>query len=57
MTESANRPEGECDNPACGTEYHEAEYHHEGRYGEGPIYVVTCPLDGLATFVTREGLR
>lgn len=49
---------GQCDNPECDSAFqsHEAEYHHEGQFGEGPIYIVTCPKDGLATFVTTEGL-
>lgn len=44
---------GECD--GCGGT-HEATPHHWGVYGEGQVYIVTCPEDGLATFVTREGL-
>lgn len=45
---------GECD--GCGG-HHQATYHHEGAHGEGPIYIVTCPDDHLATFVTTEALN
>lgn len=37
----------------CGQE-HEAEYSHQGRFGEGAIYAVVCPLDGLTDYYTRE---
>jgi hypothetical protein len=39
---------------------HEAEYSHEGRFGEGPIYAVVCTEDGLTDYYTTEvveGLR
>ena len=36
----------------CGEE-HPAHYDHEGRWGEGPIYVVICS-DGLADYYTTE---
>ena len=37
----------------CGA-WHEAEYSHDGRFGEGPIYAVTC-TDGLLTsYYTSE---
>lgn len=39
----------------CGNE-HPAEYSHEGRHGEGPIYAVVCTLDHLTDYYTREGL-
>lgn len=44
---------GECDgcqgvHPAC--------FDHVGTFGEGDIFAVPCPVDGLTTFVTREGL-
>lgn len=37
---------------------HVAEYHHEGRFGEGPIFIVYCTTmnDDLADFVTTEYL-
>lgn len=35
---------------------HEAEYHHEGSFGEGPIFIVICERDGLADYYTTEGL-
>jgi hypothetical protein len=40
----------------CSTcnQLHPAEYHHEGQYGEGPIYISTCPSDWLADFYTLE---
>lgn len=43
----------ECDR--CG-KVHEATYHHEGRFGEGHIFAVTCPEDGLTAWHTTEGL-
>jgi hypothetical protein len=39
----------------CG-EYHPAEYHHDGQWGEGPIYAATCPVDGLTDFLTWQGV-
>jgi hypothetical protein len=41
----------------CG-ERHPAEYDHEGRYGEGPIYAVVCPTDrlGVIDYYTKEAL-
>lgn len=39
----------------CG-EMHEGEYHHEGTFGEGPIFAVTCGLDGLTDWFTLAGL-
>lgn len=44
---------GECD--GCGGA-HPATYSHEGQFGEGPIYEVPCPEDGLSTMVTQAGL-
>lgn len=35
---------------------HEATYHHEGQFGEGPIYVVVCTADDLHDFYTTEVL-
>lgn len=37
----------------CGQE-HEGQHHHEGRFGEGPIYIVICEADGLADYYTLE---
>lgn len=39
----------------CGEE-HPADYSHEGRFNEGPIYVVFCTKDGLADYYTAETL-
>lgn len=39
----------------CG-EAHPAEYSHEGRYGEGHVYAVTCTADLLTDYYTEEGL-
>jgi hypothetical protein len=51
--ERSPEPVGWCD--GCqGT--HPASYSHEGSYGEGAVYEVPCPIDGLSTFVTTEGL-
>lgn len=44
---------GECD--GCGKP-HPASYSHEGRFSEGPVWEVPCPVDGRSTFVTVEGL-
>lgn len=44
---------GECD--GCDTT-HPACFDHDGTFGEGPIFAVPCPADGLTTFVTRDGL-
>lgn len=33
---------------------HEAEYSHEGRFGEGPIFAVVCTVDGLTDYYTTE---
>lgn len=43
-----------CD--GCGG-VHEATYDHEGRWGEGPIYAVVCPWDGLTSYHTRDGVH
>jgi hypothetical protein len=40
----------------CG-ERHVAEYSHEGRFGEGPIFAVVCPVDYLTDYYTTEGLE
>lgn len=40
----------------CG-QRHVAEYSHEGRFGEGPIYAVVCEVDGLTDYYTTEGLE
>lgn len=37
----------------CGAN-HEANYSHEGRFGEGPIYAVICTVDGLTDYYTTE---
>lgn len=38
---------------ACGCgDIHEAEYSHEGRFGEGHIWVSYCPVDGLGDYWT-----
>lgn len=34
--------------------WHEAHYHHDGQYGEGPIFIVICEEDGLADYYTNE---
>jgi len=44
---------GECD--GCGGR-HTASYSHQGRWGQGAIYAVVCPTDGLTTYVTTEAL-
>lgn len=41
---------------SCG-EPHPAEYSHEGRYGEGPIYAVVCTVDWLTDYYTSELLK
>lgn len=41
----------ECD--TCG-ERHPATYHHDGQFGEGPVYEVTCTRDGLADYYLTE---
>jgi hypothetical protein len=41
----------QCD--TCG-ERHEGSYSHEGRFGEGAIFEIVCPTDGLSDFYTRE---
>jgi hypothetical protein len=33
---------------------HPATYSHEGRFGEGPIYAVVCPVDNLTDYYTAE---
>ena len=38
----------ECGDP------HEANYSHDGRFGEGPIYAVVCPVDDLIDYYTTE---
>jgi hypothetical protein len=35
---------------------HVATYSHEGRFGEGPIFEVVCPVDGLSDFYTSLAL-
>ena len=35
---------------------HAATYSHEGRFGEGAIYAVVCPEDGLTGYYTSEAL-
>lgn len=39
----------------CG-DSHEAEYSHEGRFGEGPIFAVVCTVDYLTSYYTTEGV-
>lgn len=46
LTYGEQHPKGEMTCFQCG-ERHVAEYHHEGRYGEGSIYAVVCSADGL----------
>lgn len=41
----------ECD--TCGGR-HPATYHHEGQFGEGAVYEVTCTVDGLADYYLTE---
>lgn len=36
---------------------HPAEYSHEGRYGEGPIYAVVCDADHLTDYYTAYAVR
>lgn len=43
-----------CEN--CGND-HVAEYSHEGRYGEGPIYAVVCDADNLTDYYTTYAIR
>lgn len=43
-----------CD--GCGN-VHPAEYSHEGQFGEGPIFAVTCTVDYLTSYHTTEGLN
>lgn len=33
---------------------HDAEYSHEGRFGEGPIFAAICPTDDLTVWHTAE---
>jgi hypothetical protein len=35
----------------CGQQ-HEATYSHEGRFNEGPIFAVVCPVDWLTDYYT-----
>lgn len=49
-TTPAVRYSAECQQ--CGNR-HEAEYSHEGRFGEGPIFAVICD-DGLTDYYTTE---
>lgn len=37
----------------CGAP-HPAEYSHEGRHGEGPIFAVVCTVDHLTDYYTNE---
>jgi hypothetical protein len=41
----------QCD--ACGRP-HPAEFSHQGRFGEGPIYAVVCTRDYLTDYYTGE---
>lgn len=45
----------ECQHDECG-KAHVAEYHHDGQYGEGRVFIVYCTTrnDGLADFYTEE---
>jgi len=43
-----------CD--SCG-KVHEGEYAHHATYSGAMVYVVTCPVDGLSDFITREWVR
>jgi hypothetical protein len=40
----------------CG-QVHIAEYSHEGRFNEGPIYAVVCTQDNLTDYYTSEVVR
>jgi hypothetical protein len=42
---------GPCD--GCGAR-HEACYSHESQHGQGAIYAVPCPADGITTYVTAD---
>ena len=54
MSDETANMVGDCDR--CNAA-HEAEPSHEGQWGEGPIWAVTCPVDGLTQWHTREGVR
>jgi len=43
-----------CD--SCGKE-HEGEYAHHSTRDGVMIYVLTCPVDGLSDFITREWIK
>lgn len=56
-TEQPTQPDEitvECEQREGCNERHIAEYHHDGQYGEGRIYIATCPTDGLSLFHTQE---
>jgi hypothetical protein len=38
-------------------ELHVAEYSHEGRFNEGPVFAVVCDQDWLTDYYTTEGLE
>jgi hypothetical protein len=37
--------------------FHVAEFSHEGRFGEGPIFAVVCTVDHLTSYYTTEALK
>lgn len=41
---------------SCGA-VHPAEYSHEGRFSEGPVYAVVCTVDYLTDYYTTAGVR
>lgn len=53
MPENDTKREAICQR--CG-KTHEAEYSHEGRFNEGPIFAVVCTDDHLTDYYTEEGL-
>ena len=53
MSSSATPPNGTVECDECG-ERHVAEYSHEGRFGEGPIFAVVCTRDDLTDYYTAE---
>jgi hypothetical protein len=36
---------------------HQAEFSHEGRWNQGPIYAVVCTVDNLVDYYTSEVVR
>jgi hypothetical protein len=54
MPVQAGQARVRCDN--CGN-LHPAEYSHEGRFSEGPLWAVVCPADRLTDYYTVERLE